>query len=51
MKKDKRPCNHQTEDSSVVHLSENGKMLFNYCPWCGSRLLPELDKPEEDENG
>ena len=40
MKKVKRPCDHQTEDSDE-------EIPFNYCPWCGKFISTVLDTPKK----
>ena len=45
-----RRCFHQIEDSSVVHLNDDKKITFNYCPWCGIKLVTKDEEPEEKKS-
>ena len=51
MKKVKRPCHHQTEDSDEKYDPDKfnyQKIPFNYCPWCGKFITTVIDAPKEE---
>ena len=45
-----RPCWHQIYDSPVVELDDDKKITFNYCPWCGVKLVTKDEEPKEEKD-